>query len=178
VLSYLTGKEHTIFKQRNGGDGLVLRAGDRKWTKPLVLLINNQSYSDAEIFPSAFRTQGLGKLVGQPTGGMVIGTGGVTLIDGSHLRLPRIGVYSVKGVNMEKEGVTPDVVVEPTPEDIAKGRDPQLEKAIEVVKDDVVAWRKARGLPGEPAVVKDKVVLPMIGTVPLSTKPVTAPTAK
>src|SRR5262249_25749077 len=132
VLSYLTGKEHTIFKQRNGGDGLVLRAADRKWTKPLVLLINNQSYSDAEIFPSAFRTQGLGKLVGQPTAGMVIGTGSVALIDGSHLRLPRIGVYSVKGVNMEKEGVMPDIVVEPTPEDIARGRDPQLERAIDV----------------------------------------------
>ncbi len=177
VLSYLTGKEHTIFKQRNGGDGLVLRASDRKWTKPLVLLINNESYSDAEIFPSAFRTHGLGKLVGQPTGGMVIGTGGVTLVDGSLLRVPRIGVYSVKGVNMEKEGVTPDVVVEPTPEDLAKGRDPQLEKAIEVVKDDVVAWKKAHGIPTPPAVA-EKVVLPMIGAVPLGAKPVTAPTAK
>src|SRR5205823_13854012 len=42
MLSYLTGKEHTIFRQRDGGEGLVLRANDRKWTKPLALLINNQ----------------------------------------------------------------------------------------------------------------------------------------
>ena len=69
VLNYLGGKEHTFFRQRNGGEGPVLRSYDRKWTKPLVLLINNRSYSDAEIFPSAFRTLGLGKVVGQPTGG-------------------------------------------------------------------------------------------------------------
>jgi tricorn protease len=181
VLSYLTGKEHTIFKQRNGGDGLVLRAGDRKWTKPLVLLINNQSYSDAEIFPSAFRTQGLGKLVGQQTGGMVIGTGGVTLVDGSILRLPRIGVYSVKGVNMEREGVMPDVTVEPTPEDLVKGRDPQLEKAIEVVKTDVAVWKKAHGIPTTSAVAADKPgAPPATGPVPATTptKPVTAPMSK
>src|SRR5262249_17800046 len=72
VLNYLGGREHTLFQQRNGGTGLVLRNTDRKWTKPLVVLINNRSYSDAEIFPSAVRTLGLGKLVGQPTGGSVI----------------------------------------------------------------------------------------------------------
>src|SRR6185437_9934448 len=49
VLNYLGGREHTLFRRRDGGEGLVLRADDRKWTKPLVLLINNQSYSDAEI---------------------------------------------------------------------------------------------------------------------------------
>ena len=90
----------------------MLRSYDRKWTKPLVLLINNRSYSDAEIFPNAFRTLGLGKLVGQPTGGYVIGTAGVRLIDGSTFRIPRIGVYTTKGVNMDKEGVQPDVLVE------------------------------------------------------------------
>ena len=55
VLNYLGGHEHTIFRQRDGGEGLVLRSYDRKWNKPLVLLINNRSYSDAEIFPNAFR---------------------------------------------------------------------------------------------------------------------------
>ena len=68
-------------------------------------------YSDAEIFPSAFRTLGLGKLVGQPTGGHVIGTSSVRLIDGSVFRVPRTGVYTITGVNMEKEGVKPDIEV-------------------------------------------------------------------
>ena len=72
VLNYLGGKEHTFFYQKSGNVGAVLNFNDRKWSKPLVLLINNRSYSDAEIFPHAFRTLGLGKLVGQPTGGYVI----------------------------------------------------------------------------------------------------------
>jgi tricorn protease len=142
VLNYLGAKEHTVFRQRDGGEGLVLRSNDRKWSKPLVLLINNRSYSDAEIFPNAFRTLGLGKLVGQSTGGHVIGTVSIPLIDGSMFRIPRTGVYTVKGVNMEKEGVAPDVAVEPTPDQLAKGIDVQLDKAVEVVQQDVAEWKK------------------------------------
>jgi tricorn protease len=144
VLNYLGSREHTIFKHRDGGQGGVMRAWDRKWTKPLVLLINNRSYSDAEILPHAFRTLGLGKLVGEPTGGFVIGTSGVRLIDGSFFRIPRIGVYTTKGVNMEKEGVKPDVLVDTHPDQVAKGLDVQLDKAVEVLQTDVVAWNKKK----------------------------------
>lgn len=143
VLNYLGGKEHTLFRQRDGGAGLVLRSYDRKWTRPLVLLINNRSYSDAEIFPHAFRTLGLGKLVGQATGAHVIGTSAVRLIDGSIFRIPRTGVFTVKGENMEKVGVVPDVLVEDHPDQLAKGQDAQLDKAVDVLLQDVVAWKKA-----------------------------------
>jgi tricorn protease len=142
VLNYLGGKEHTVFRQRDGGAGPVLRSYDRKWTKPLVLLINNRSYSDAEIFPSAFRTLGLGKLVGQSTGAHVIGTSAVRLIDGSVFRIPRTGVFNMKGENMERVGVTPDVAVETHPDQLAKGQDAQLDKAVEVLTQDVAAWKK------------------------------------
>jgi tricorn protease len=144
VLNYLAGKEHTFFKQRDGGQGLVLRATDRKWTKPMVVMANNRSYSDAEIFPHAFRALGLGKVVGQATGGFVIGTGSTRLIDGSSFRVPRIGVYTAAGVNMEKQGVRPDVPVEVTPDDWAKGIDGQLLKAVDVVVADVREWKKAK----------------------------------
>jgi tricorn protease len=167
VLNYLTGKEHTIFKQRNGGEGLVLRNYDRKWAKPVSLLINNRSYSDAEIFPHAFRSVGLGKVVGQATGGHVIGTYQIRLIDGSSFRVPRTGVFTTKGVNMEKEGVQPDVAVEQTFADWQKDHDTQLTEALKAVQTDVVAWRKAKGLPvavaAEPvkAEVKPVVATPM-----------------
>jgi tricorn protease len=144
VLNYLGGREHTFFRQRDGGEGLVLRAGDRRWTKPVVLLINNRSYSDAEIFPHAFRSLGLGKLVGEPTGGMVIGTSAVRLVDGSEFRIPGTGVFTDKGVNMEKEGVRPDVVVEPHPDQLARGVDAQLDKAVEVLRAEVLAYKNAR----------------------------------
>ncbi len=168
VLNYLGSREHTIFKQRDGGQGLVLRSHDRKWNKPLVLLINNRSYSDAEIFPNAFRTLGLGKLVGQPTGGYVIGTGQVSLIDGSILRIPRIGVYTTKGVNMDTEGVQPDVTVDTHPDQLAKGTDAQLDKAIEVLQDDVLAWKKKN----QPGVVRKPggsgPVTPMVSPIPIA----------
>src|SRR5262249_56872318 len=87
---------------------------------------------------------GLGKLVGRPAGGHVIGTTSVRLIDGSQFRVPRTGVFTVRGVNMEKEGVTPDVLVEEQPEQLAKGIDVQLEKAVEVLNRDVAEWKKTR----------------------------------
>jgi len=154
VLNYLAGKEHTFFRQRDGGEGLVLRSYDRKWTKPLVVMTNNRSYSDAEIFPHAFRSLGLGKVVGQATGGFVIGTTSTRLIDGSTFRLPRTGVFTNKGVNMEKQGVLPDVAIEMNPEDWAKGIDTQLLKAVDVVAADVRDWKAKKSgvatLPGKP----------------------------
>ena len=147
MLNYLGAHEHTFFRQRYGGEGPVLRAYDRKWTRPLALLINNRSFSDAEIFPSAFKTLGLGKVIGQPTGAHVIGTGSIRLIDGSLFRIPRIGVFTVKGDDMEKVGVTPDVLVETHPDELARGRDVQLERAVEVLRHEVAA---APGRGGKP----------------------------
>jgi tricorn protease len=144
VLNYLGTREHTVFRNRDGGTGFVLRSGDRKWHKPTILLVNNRSYSDAEIFPNAFRTLGLGKLVGEPTGGAVIGTTSMRLVDGSMFRIPRIGVWTMSNVNMDRKGVEPDVVLENHPDEIVKGRDAQLEKAIELLKVDVIAWKKKR----------------------------------
>src|SRR5262249_7333325 len=116
-----------------------------KWHKPMVLLINNQSYSDAEIFPNAFKTLGLGKLVGEPTAGMVIGTASVRLIDGSVFAVPRIGVWATGGGDIEREGVRPDVLVESHPDDRLRGADAQLDRAVQVLETDVVAWKKKRG---------------------------------
>ena len=141
VLGYLAGKEHTLFRQRDGGSGLVLRSDQRRWTKPPVVMANNRSYSDAEIFPHAFRSPGLGKVVGEATGGFVIGTTSTSLIDGSRFRLPRTGVFTNKGVNLERHGVIPDVAVAIAPEDWAKGIDTQLLKAVDVVAIDVKDWK-------------------------------------
>ena len=60
VLNYLAGKEHTFFKQRDGGQGLVLRATDRKWTKPMVVMAGTTGRTRTRrIFPHAFRALGL-----------------------------------------------------------------------------------------------------------------------
>jgi tricorn protease len=67
----------------------------------------------------------------------VIGTGAATLLDGSTIRTPGSGVWMATGENMENFGVPPDVSVDNTPEDFVKRRDAQLEKAVEVLKQEL-----------------------------------------
>ena len=90
----------------------------------------------------------------QATGGFVIGTSSTRLIDGSTFRIPRTGVFTNKGVNMERQGVIPDVAVEVTPDDWMKGIDTQLLKAVDVVAADVKEWKVKKNAiatrPGEP----------------------------
>jgi C-terminal processing protease CtpA/Prc len=102
----------------------------RRFEGPMVVMMNQNSYSDAEIFPDAFRAVGLGKLVGTPTTGTVIGTSSYTLIDGSRMRVPLGGWYSKDGTNLELKGVEPDILVEMHPDDVRADRDPQLRAAV------------------------------------------------
>ncbi len=115
-----------------------VRGGRRKmpqpalyWDKPVCVLIDERSFSDAEVFPYCFKSLKLGKVIGVPTPGGVIGTNDITLSDGSSFRIPRVGYYGIDGTNLEGHGVKPDILVEMTPEDRIKGRDPQLARAIE-----------------------------------------------
>lgn len=100
---------------------------------PKIVLQNWRSASNAEMFPAGFRALGLGKTVGTPTMGAVIGTGSYSLIDGSTVRTPGVGVFlaDAKRTNMENFGVQPDISVENTPEDNLAGRDRQLETAVQ-----------------------------------------------
>jgi tricorn protease len=105
---------------------------------PKVVLQNWRSASNAEMFPAGFRALGLGKVIGTPTMGAVIGTGSYSLIDGSSIRTPGVGVFLADSArtNMENHAVQPDIYVENTPEDNLAGRDRQLEVAVqEVMKD-------------------------------------------
>ena len=56
--------------------------------------------------------------------------------------LPRTGVYTTRGVNMERQAVQPDVMVEATPDQRASGDDPQLASAVDVLKGDVLVWQQ------------------------------------
>lgn len=100
---------------------------------PKIVLQNWRSASNAEMFPAGFRALGLGKIVGTPTMGAVIGTGSYSLIDGSTVRTPGVGVFLAdpKRTNMENNGVQPDMLVDNLPADTLAGRDRQLEVAVE-----------------------------------------------
>ena len=100
---------------------------------PKAVLQNWRSASNAEMFPAGFKALGLGQVIGEPTMGAVIGTGSYSLIDGSTVRTPGVGVYLADGklTNMENYGVQPDILVPHRPEDELAGRDPQLERAVQ-----------------------------------------------
>jgi tricorn protease len=104
---------------------------------PMVVLENERSASNAEMFPEGFKTLGLGKVIGVPTMGAVIGTGSYRLMDGSTIRTPGVGVYTANGTDFENYGVPPDIYVDNAPSDFLSGHDRQIEKAIEVLKSEM-----------------------------------------
>ncbi len=108
------------------------------WVKPVATLCNELSFSNAEIFSHAFKTLGLGPLIGQTTSGAVISTGGTRLIDGSLFRVPFRGWY-VQGrdINMERQGAVPDIVVPEPPGEEGSGADSQLARAVRELMEQV-----------------------------------------
>jgi tricorn protease len=106
---------------------------------PKVVLQNWRSASNAEMFPAGFRALGLGKVIGTPTMGAVIGTGSYSLIDGSTVRTPGVGVYlaDTARTNMENGAVQPDILVENSPVDNLAGRDRQLEVAVRQLQKEL-----------------------------------------
>lgn len=104
--------------------------GQRSLEKPTILVVNQHSLSDAEDFTEGYRALKLGKVVGEPTAGWIIYTGGTTLIDGSNLRLPQIRIDDSEGKPMEMHPRPVDIeVVRPIGEGLS-GRDTQLDAAV------------------------------------------------
>jgi tricorn protease len=104
---------------------------------PMVVLENERSASNAEMFPEGFKTLGLGKVIGVNTMGAVIGTGSYRLMDGATIRTPGVGVYTANGTDFENYGVPPDYYIDNAPSDFLSGHDRQIEKAVEVLKSEM-----------------------------------------
>jgi len=107
----------------------------------MACITNQYAASDGDIFSYFFKYYKLGPLIGQRTWGGVRGIRGYTnLIDGGYITRPEFSRYdlSSKWV-VENRGVQPDIVVENRPEQVVKGQDPQLDKAIELVMKEMQA---------------------------------------
>ncbi len=101
--------------------------------KPIVLLINEQSLSDAEMTSAGFRALNLGAIIGTETYRWIIFTSSKGLVDGSSYRVPGWGTYTLEGDDLEFTGVAPDIYVKNTFVDRLNGDDPQLERAVEEI---------------------------------------------
>lgn len=106
---------------------------------PKAMLVNGWSGSGGDAFPYYFKRAGLGPLIGMRTWGGLIGISGApTLVDGGNVTAPTFGIYSPQGQwIIEGHGVDPDIEVIDDPAKMAKGIDPQLERAIRVVEEAI-----------------------------------------
>jgi len=128
VLQFLSQKPYLKWKYREGQ--LAPQPNFGPAAKPIVMLINEQSLSDAEMTSAGFKELGLGTLIGTETYRWIVFTSGGGLVDGSYYRLPSWGCYTLDGKNLEKEGVQPDILVKETFKDRLEGSNPQLDRAL------------------------------------------------
>lgn len=152
-------KKGVVLDERNNGGGSAAdyiidvmsrtllgyfnsKANDnRPWTTPIagiwgpkVMIINERAGSGGDLLPYMFKEKDLGPLIGTRTWGGLVGTWDTPpLIDGGRIVAPRGGFYDTDGNwAVEGEGVAPDIKVIQEPKLVLQGRDPQLEKAVEV----------------------------------------------
>ncbi len=132
VLRFLSQRPYLQWKYREGK--LTPQPNFAPAAKPIIVLINEQSLSDAEMTTAGFKELGLGTLIGTETYRWIVFTSGSGLVDGSFYRLPSWGCYTLDGKNLEKEGVKPDIFVEETFKDRIEGNQPQLDRALQEIE--------------------------------------------
>jgi tricorn protease len=106
---------------------------------PKVMLIDETAGSGGDLLPWMFHKFQLGKLIGKRTWGGLVGILGFpVLMDGGLVTAPNLAIWTPEeGWVVENIGVPPDIEVEQTPAEVIAGHDPQLEKAIQVVMDEL-----------------------------------------
>lgn len=126
---------HAFTIPRDGPTGYPIdRRPAPAWDKPLVVLCDQDTFSNGEIFCHAVKHLGRARLVGRPTAGGVISAVKTEIPDVGELQIPFRGWFQMKtGANLDQRGAQPDDPVDLTPADEDAGRDPQLDKALEVL---------------------------------------------
>lgn len=127
-LNIFTEKVPIMTQVRRDGTRTTL---DYQWRKPVVMLVNNGTRSGKEILAYGLKQYKIGTVIGTKTAGAVVGGRPFLLQDGNLLYLAVVDVF-VNGERLEGKGVTPDIEV-PFELEYAQGKDPQKEKAVEVL---------------------------------------------
>jgi tricorn protease len=126
---------------------------NRMMLGPKVLLIDRYSASDGDLFPYSFKKHGLGTVIGTRSWGGVVGiTGSLPFLDGQDLRKPEFASYSSEKSDwiIEGYGVDPDIYLDNDPHQEYLGKDAQLDKAIEVILEDIKDYKGVPPVPAPP----------------------------
>jgi tricorn protease len=136
-IDILKRPEQSYWNYRHGKDQ---KAPNASIQGPKVMLIDETAGSGGDYLPYLFRQAKLGTLVGKTTWGGLVGILGFPeFIDGGGVTAPNLAFYNEKGFGIENVGTPPDVEVEQWPADVINGKDPQLEKAIQIVMEQLKA---------------------------------------
>ena len=132
LAMFLSGKkffDYTTDTRSNGYEP------NFRWTKPSVSLANEANYSDGHCYAFAYRQQKIGPLVGMPVPGTCTFAGWESLADGLRWGVPGVGVKDAEsGKYLENVQTEPDILVRNEYEVVAKGKDQQLEAAVEALR--------------------------------------------
>ena len=111
-----------------------------RWTKPSIVLMNEGNYSDGHCFPAGYTSLEMGKTVGMPVPGTCSYVWWERLMSGDLVfGVPQLGIKDRFGDYMENKQLEPTIKVKNDPDSLAAGRDLQLEKAVEVMLEDLEA---------------------------------------
>jgi tricorn protease len=133
----LLNRRTLVYWHRNGLP-LPMRTPQIAHDGPQAMLINGYSSSGGDAFPHFFRQTGRGQLIGTRSWGGLIGISpNARLIDGTEINIPRFGVFDETGWIIEGIGVYPDIEVIDRPDQLAIGRDPSIEKAVQVLLEEL-----------------------------------------
>jgi tricorn protease len=137
VMANLLDRHTLVYWHRNGLQ--PTSAPNIAHNGPKVMLINGYSSSGGDAFPYFFKKMGLGKLIGTRTWGGLIGiSGNARLVDGGYISVPRFGIFDEnENWIIEGIGVYPDIEVVDRPEQLVKGEDPCIEKAVETLLNEL-----------------------------------------
>jgi len=135
LINFLSQKPYLEWKFR---DGMISpQPNFAPAGKPMVILVNEQSLSDAEMTTAGLKALKLGTIIGTETYRWIIFTSSKSLVDGSSCRLPAWGCYTLDGKDLEFEGIKPDIYINTDWHDKILNNDPQLDKALEVLLKEI-----------------------------------------
>lgn len=142
IADALLGKQVIVYTQDRQGEKEYYYSDDRKLGLPMVVLVDGGSASASEILTGAIKDTKSGVIVGEKTFGKGIVQSVIELKDGTAIKLTTSQYFTPNGINIHGKGIAPDVEVKagtPTPgsDKIDPVTDPQLKKAIEVLKENI-----------------------------------------
>ena len=141
LVTFLSGKQYLKFSPQ--GATPTASEPQNKWTNPSTVLMSESNYSDAFIFPYAYHELGIGKLIGMPVAGTGTAVWWETQIDPTLVfGIPMVATIGKEGRPTENLQLEPDIKVPNDYKSVLSGKDPQLERAVKEMLEEIKTKKK------------------------------------